>query len=60
MYERYERYFKIELYPFTKNFFRKTFVRYVTVCWLVWIWTYKNADKKNGKTNENGRKMDTV
>ena len=35
----------IALYPFTKNFFRKTFVQYVTV-WLVRIWTYKNADEK--------------
>ena len=34
----------MELYPFTKNFFRKTSVQYVTV-WLVRIWTYKNADE---------------
>ena len=38
-------YFEIELYSFTKNFFRKTFVQYVTV-WLVRIWTHKNADEK--------------
>ena len=31
--------------PLYKNFFRKTFLRYVTV-WLVRIWTYKNADEK--------------
>ena len=36
---------QIELYPFTKKFFRKTFVQYVTV-WLVRIWTHKNADEK--------------
>ena len=35
----------LELYPFTKNFFGKTFVRYMTV-WLGQIWTYKNADEK--------------
>ena len=29
-----------------KNFFRKTFVQYVTA-WLVRLWTYKNAEKKN-------------
>ena len=28
-----------------KKFFWKTFVQYVTD-WLVWIWTYKNADEK--------------
>ena len=39
------RYFKIELYLFTKNFFRKTFAQYVTV-WLVRMWTHKYADKK--------------
>ena len=33
-------------YPFTKNFFRKTFVQFVTA-WLVRIWTYKNADEKS-------------
>ena len=33
------------VHPVTKNFFRKTFVQYVTV-WLVRIWTYKNADVK--------------
>ena len=43
MYEQRERYFKMELYPFIKNFFRKTLVQYVTV-WLMRIWTYKNAD----------------
>ena len=46
VHERYERYFKIELYPFTKTFFRKTLVQYVTV-WLVRIWTYENADEKS-------------
>ena len=45
VYEGKERYFKIELYFFTKNFFRKTLVQYATV-WLVRIWTHKNADEK--------------
>ena len=41
-----ERYFKIRLLVLLcKNFFRTTFVQYVTV-WLVRIWTYKNADEK--------------
>ena len=35
----------MELYPFTKNFFRKTFVQYVTV-WLLRIWTHENTDEK--------------
>ena len=43
MYEQRERYFKMELYPFIKNFFRKTLVQYETV-WLMRIWTNKNAD----------------
>ena len=59
---------RLWLYPFTKNFFRKIFVQYVTV-WLVRIWTYKNADEKAHtfsrsknvkKTDENVRKTDTV
>ena len=44
--------FKIGLYPFTKNFFCEGYKllssirQYVTVCWLVRIRTYKNADEK--------------
>ena len=33
------------VYPFTKIFFRKTFVQYVTV-WLVRTWTHKHEDEK--------------
>ena len=45
--ERLEQYFKIGLclYRFTKIFFWKIFVQYVTV-WLVQIWRYKNTGKK--------------
>ena len=44
VYDQYLRYFKIELYSFTKNFFPKTFVQYVTV-WVVRRWTYKKRIK---------------
>ena len=62
VYDQYLRYFKIELYSFTKNFFPKTFVQYVTV-WVVRRWTYKKRMKKRilfhgeqnrKKTDKNG------
>ena len=36
---------KLGFTPLQKNFFRKTFVQYMTVR-LVRIWTYKNANEK--------------
>ena len=39
--ERLARYFKIQLYPFRRNFLRWSFVQNVTA-WLVRTWIYEN------------------
>ena len=43
------------MYSFTENFFRETFVQYVTV-WLVRIWISKNADEKAYTFSRRGKK----
>ena len=51
--------FQNKAVPICKNFFRTTFVQYVTV-WFVWIWTYKNADEKEhtcSRRSENVKKQ---